>query len=232
MKIDRIMIKWTVFCITLVCMVRLPSNGAELHGVVYDHASMPMSSAVIGLAPILEDGDIGQIMERATSVVGQFSFADLEPGEYMLYGPGEGYVASTIELRETSVVSNVVMHPQSRVQPLTLRFMQLPEDSEPLSVRLFPGDSTAMSSYNAFGERKGDGMPVYVYSNLYEGTYRLSIRDAANRGASCNVQLSAATNPIGIGESYGTLGKIIVEMWLGEDEHGRTVWTFPSPEGN
>lgn len=227
MKIERKMIKRTVLCIIFMGMVRLPSSGAELHGVVYDHASMPMSAVMIGIAPILEDGDIGQIMESATSDTGQFSFTDLEMGKYMLYGPGEGYLASTIELRETSVVSNVVMHPQSKVQPLTVRILEWPVDSEPLCVRLFPGDSTAMSFYNVLGESKEDSIPVYVYSNLYEGSYRLSIRDAANRGASCILQLSAETNPIGISESYGTLGKLIVEIWLGEGEHGRTVWTSP-----
>lgn len=227
MKFEKIMSKLTVICIIVLGMVRLPSSGAELQGVVYDHASMPMSAVMIGIAPILENGDIGQIMGSATSDTGQFSFADLEVGEYMLYGPGEGYLASKVELHESSAISNVVMRPQSKVEQLSLRIIQWPADSELLNVRLFPGDSTAMSSYNPFGERKGDGTPVYIYSNLYEGSYRLSIRDTANRGASCNLQLSAKNNPIGISESYGTLKKRIVELWLGEGEHGRTAWTFP-----
>lgn len=211
----------------LACLLVRKSDGAEIHGLVLDQESNPIEGKVIPLIPDRSSSLNWEARKEAiTNPSGEFNFVDLGIGNYYLIGPGKGYRSHQIEILETSeIVSDIIFTPVKTNYILNVRIMQIPKSSDPLTVRLFPGPLAVMSVFNTHGIKSPSDPSTYIFTNLYEGTYILSIAYTANVESVCTVNISENPEQLSFIETTARLNPFVVKLWQDENEQEGRIWS-------
>lgn len=210
-------------CFTLACLLAYASYGAELHGLVLDNDSAPQAGWPIILTRT-EPGMRGKLMVTNTSPSGHFYYKDLAIGEYYLV-LGSGYLSQAIIIAKSSWSSNIVARPATTSHTLSVRILQIPDNSKPLKVKLFPSKATVISEFNRTGIRCPADSTVYVFTNLFAGSYGLHIESSANIRNICDVTLSDVPKKLRFDEAYERLVPFAVKLWQGEHEQEGIIWS-------
>lgn len=214
-------------CFTLACLLAYASRGAELHGQVLDNNSAPVAGWPIILSRT-EPGMRGKLMATNTSPSGHFYYKDIAIGEYYLV-LGRGYLSQAITIAESGWSNNIVARPAATSHTLSVRILQIPDNSEPLKVRLGLGKSTVLSDFNRTGINCPADSTVYAFTNLFAGSYTLFIESPANIMNICNVILSDLPEQLRFEEAYERLVPFTVKLWQGEHEEDGIIWSAGSP---
>jgi hypothetical protein len=216
-----------VICSVIVCLLVINSDGAEIHGLVLDQESKPLAGKVITLIPDHSSRlDMEAKKETTTTQSGEFSFVDLGIGNYYLMGPGKGYRAQPIEISEpTTIYSEIIFKPITARHILNVRILQIPDNSNPIMVRLLPGPATVMSIFNTHGINSLSDPSTYVFTNLYEGSYTLSVENSSKIRSICTVNMSDKPEQFSFTEPFARLNPFTVILWQDEHEQDGHIWS-------
>src|SRR5689334_7261654 len=130
---------FAILVLAVVACAQQPENKVVLHGTVVSITGEPVKKAEVTLQP--SDGRSSPVYSIASDAKGQFSFANLDSGRYMVTALRAGYVGDEMPRRSKRPGTYIAISPGQEPLSLTLRLTPqgkvvgrvLDEDGDPLA---------------------------------------------------------------------------------------------------